>query len=121
MEVEITRAMIGSRVDDVYGTRVGSVDAVYVGAATGDALWLIVGLGRFSGSQVPVPVSDAIHAGSHVWVPFERDLMRRAPEMSQGLPPLSREREIAACEHYGFSRRVRAIEGLPEGTLTAVA
>jgi hypothetical protein len=120
MEAEAVAQWVGSRVDDVYGARVGSIDSIYVDAESGEPQWIIVGLGRFSGSQVPVPLHDAIAGSGHVWVPYERDLIRKAPELSAGLPPLSRERELAACDHFAFPQRARRIKDVPAGTPTAM-
>lgn len=112
---------VGFRVDDVYGARVGRVEDVYVDQETGEPHWLLAKLGRFSEAHALIPLSDAVVGAGHVWVPYERDLIKSAPAMTLGAP-LSQEREMGFCTHYGIARsgRGRQISQLAPGTMTAV-
>ena len=109
----------GYRVDDVYGARVGTVADIYVDHDTDAPCWILVKMGRFSDAHALLPVRDAVAGSGHVWVPYEKDLIRRAPQMAPGMP-LSQEREAALCAHYGvMSSRGAEIAEIPASALTA--
>ena len=103
----------GYRVDDVYGVRVGTVADIYVDHDTDAPCWILVKMGRFSDAHALLPVRDAVAGSGHVWIPYEKDLIRRAPQMAPGMP-LSQEREAALCAHYGvMSSRGAEIAEIP--------
>ncbi len=111
----------GFRVDDVYGARVGTVADVYVDHDTDAPCWILVKMGRFSDAYAVLPVRDAVAGTGHVWVPYEKDLIRRAPQVAPGMP-LSQERERALCVHYGvMSSRGADIAEIPASALTAAS
>jgi len=115
------RGWRGWRIDDVDGERVGSVEAVYVDAATGEGAWLLARLGRLRRRRTALPLGDAVGAAGRVWVPYERALIRAAPAIEQGAE-LSRELELALCTHFGIpdgSGRAAVVAGMPAGTLSA--
>ncbi len=90
---------IGSRVDDIYGANVGRLDDVWIDPATGMPRWLLVKEGRFGGRTTLIPFEDATAGAGHVWIPYERDIVRRAPEVEPGAPLTARV-ESALREHY---------------------
>ncbi|MBA2506046.1 MAG: PRC-barrel domain-containing protein [Thermoleophilaceae bacterium] len=100
---------VGARVDDVYGGRLGKVEAVYADVQDGSAQWLLVNTRRFETRHVLIPVTDAVQGGGHVWVPYERDVVKSAPEITAATP-LSRRRELALCEHYRLDARIQALQ-----------
>jgi sporulation protein YlmC with PRC-barrel domain len=109
----------GYRVDDVYGARVGTVQDIYVDQESDTPCWILVKMGRFSDAHALLPVRDAVAGSGHVWVPYEKDLIRRAPQMAPGMP-LSQEHERALCVHYGvMSSRGAEIAEIPGSALTA--
>ena len=109
----------GYRVDDVYGARVGTVVDIYVDHDSDAPCWILVKMGRFSDAHALLPVRDAVAGSGHVWVPYEKDLIRRAPQMAPGMP-LSQEHERALCAHYGvMSSRGAEIAEIPSSALTA--
>jgi hypothetical protein len=112
---------IGFRVDDVYGARVGTVEDVYVDQETDAPCWLLTKMGRFSEVYALVPVRDAVAGAGHVWVPYEKDLIRRAPQVSVGMP-VSQAAESTLCAHYGvMSSRGAEIANIPGTALTAAS
>ena len=112
---------IGFRVDDVYGARVGVVEDVYVDHATDAPCWLLTKMGRFSEVYALVPVQDAVAGSGHVWVPYEKDLIRRAPQFSVGMP-VTQQAEATLCAHYGvMSSRGTEISDVPPATITAAS
>jgi hypothetical protein len=119
LDLNETLGWTGYRVDDVYGARVGTVQDIYVDHDTDLPCWILVKMGRFSDAHALLPVRDAVAGSGHVWVPYEKDLIRRAPQMAPGMP-LSQESEAALCAHYGvMSSRGAEIAEIPASALTA--
>ena len=111
----------GFRVDDVYGARVGIVEDIYVDHETDSPCWILVKMGRFSDAHALLPIRDAVAGNGHVWIPYEKDLIRRAPQVAAGMP-ISQELERSLCVHYGvMSSRGVEISEIPAGALTAAS
>lgn len=111
----------GFRVDDVYGARVGIVEDIYVDHDTDTPCWILVKMGRFSDAHALLPVRDAVAGNGHVWIPYEKDLIRRAPQIAAGMP-IAQELERALCVHYGvMSSRGAEIAEIPASALTAAS
>jgi hypothetical protein len=112
---------IGYRVDDVYGARVGIVEDVYVDHEADSPCWLLTKMGRFSEVYALIPVQDAVAGAGHVWVPYEKDLIRRAPQTAAGMP-VTQQAEATLCRHYGvMSSRGAAIAQIPPASITAAS
>lgn len=90
---------IGSRVDDIYGASVGRLEDVWIDPGTGVPRWLLVKEGRFGGRTTLIPFEDATAGAGHVWVPYEREIVRDAPEIAPGAP-LTQQVEAALRTHY---------------------
>lgn len=90
---------IGSRVDDLYGVSVGRLEDVWIDPGTGVPRWLLVNEGRFGGRTTLIPFEDATAGAGHVWVPYEREIVRDAPEIEAGAP-LTQQVETALRNHY---------------------
>jgi sporulation protein YlmC with PRC-barrel domain len=90
---------IGSRVDDIYGANVGRLDDVWIDPGSGAPRWLLVKEGRFGGRTTLIPFEDATAGAGHVWIPYERDVVREAPEVAPGAP-LTQQVEAALRRHY---------------------
>jgi hypothetical protein len=111
----------GYRVDDVYGARVGTVEDIYVDHDTDIPCWILVKMGRFSDAHALLPVRDAVVGTGHVWIPYEKDLIRRAPQIPAGMP-ITQELERTLCVHYGvMSSRGAEIAELPASAVTAAS
>jgi hypothetical protein len=111
----------GFRVDDVYGTRVGVVEDIYVDHETDTPCWILVKMGRFSDAHALLPIRDVVAGHGHIWIPYEKDLIRRAPQVAAGMP-LAQELERELCAHYGvMSSRGAEISEVPESALTAAS
>lgn len=90
---------IGSRVDDIYGVGVGRLEDVWIDPGTGIPRWLLVKEGRSDGRTTLIPFEDATAGAGHVWVTYERDVVRAAPEIEPGAP-LTQYVEAALRTHY---------------------
>jgi hypothetical protein len=120
-DIDGALSWIGYRVDDVYGARVGTVADVYVDHDRDTPCWLLAKMGRFSDVHALLPVQDAVAGAGHVWVPYEKGMIRRAPQVSPGMP-VAQEREVALCVHYGvMSSRGAEIADIPRTELTAAS
>jgi PRC-barrel domain len=112
---------IGFRVDDLNGSRLARVQAIYVDAAGREPAWVVVKVGRF-GKVTAVPYAECADGPGRIWVAHDRKAVRGAPAVQPG-KPLTREDELELCEHYqiGPDRGRRADLGSrPEGAVTAV-
>ena len=90
---------IGSRVDDIYGAAVGRLEDVWIDPGTGTPRWLLVKEGRFNGRTTLIPFEDATAGAGHVWIPYEREAIRAAPEIEPGAP-LTQQVESELREHF---------------------
>jgi sporulation protein YlmC with PRC-barrel domain len=96
-------SLIGHRAFDSNGTKIGTVDEVYLDDATGSPEWAAVRTGFFS-RDVFVPLSQSTVEGGTLRVPFERALVRAAPDFGVGRH-LSPEQELELYHHYGLDSR----------------
>ena len=101
---------IGSRVDDIYGASVGRLEDVWIDPGTGAPRWLLVKEGRFGGRSTLVPFSDATAGAGHVWVPYERDVVREAPQIEPGVP-LTQQVEATLRNHYAANATAAVSHG----------
>ena len=110
----------GAKLDELSGGTVGRVEGVLVDVESGDPEWLLVRIGRF-GHHTVLPFSQAARGAGRVWTPCDRDMVRQAPRVDAG-QPLTRERELELCAHYGMGEgtgRGAEIAGRGEGSDTA--
>jgi hypothetical protein len=94
------RSLIGRKAFDRDGHKIGTVDEVYLDDATGSPEWAAVRTGIFSRDAfVPLEPSSLVDGGLRV--PFERSLIRDAPDFGVGRH-LSPEQELQLYHHYGL-------------------
>ncbi len=93
----------GHKLDEMSGASVGRVEGTFVDDRTGRAEWLLSRMGRF-GHYCLVPARDAVAANGHVWVPYTRDQIRKAPRVDPG-KPLDRDAEQGMLDHYGIGSK----------------
>lgn len=109
---------IGSRVDDIYGASVGRLEDVWIDPGTGVPRWLLVKEGRFGGRTTLIPFEDATAGAGHVWVPYEREVVRDAPEIEPGAP-LTQHVEGALRAHYSANAPSAISQGAEAATRPA--
>ncbi len=118
--LEEVGAWAGCRLDDMGGGGVGKVDGAFVDAESGRPEWLLSRMGRF-GHHTLVPARDAVAGVGHVWVPYTRDEIRRAPKIDPR-SDLERERELEFLTFYGIggeAGRAAQVTARPAQTITA--
>ena len=93
------RNLIGRKAFDRHGTRIGTIDEVYLDDATGEPEWAAIRTGLFSRDAF-VPLE-----------PSERALIKDAPDFGVGRH-LSPEQELQLYHHYGLD--VAAPPPLPD-------
>ena len=93
---------IGSRVDDIYGASIGKLEDIWMDPDSGEPLWLLVRDGRIGGRHTLVPFAQAASGAGHVWIPFEREVVRGAPAVRPSAP-LSHELSDTLRRYYSES------------------
>jgi hypothetical protein len=101
---------IGSRVDDVYGSAIGRLEDVWIDPATGEPRWLLVKEGRFGGRSTLVPFDQATPGDDNVWIPYERSVVREAPQIEPGVP-LTQQVEATLRNHYAANTAAAVAHG----------
>ncbi|WP_174248286.1 PRC-barrel domain-containing protein [Streptomyces hoynatensis] len=94
------RSLIGCKAVDRNGTKIGTVDEVYLDDATGAPEWAAVRTGLFSRDAF-VPLDPSELVDDALRVPFERALIREAPDFGVGRH-LSPQQELELYHHYGL-------------------
>lgn len=94
------RSLIGRKAFDRAGVKIGTVDEVYLDDATGTPEWAAVRTGLF-GRDAFVPLQPSELDGDTLRVPFERTLIREAPDFGVGRH-LSPRQELQLYHHYGL-------------------
>jgi hypothetical protein len=111
---------IDDGVEDVGGSGIARVQAIFVDADGGEPVWVIAKLGRF-GKAVAIPIHDCAAVAGRVWVPHQRDVVRGAPSVDPE-QPFAREHELAICAHYGIHEghgRAAEVAAREPGAVTA--
>lgn len=98
-DADMVRGWKGHRLDDVSGAGVGRIEGAFA-EREGRSVWLLARMGRF-GHYTLVPARDAVEGVGHVWVPYTRDQIRRAPRIEPRTGP-EVETERALHAHYGL-------------------
>lgn len=98
--LEEVAAWAGYRLDDIAGGGVGKVEGVYLDAESGNPEWLLSRMGRF-GHYCLIPARDAVAGAGHVWVPYTREQIRRAPKI-EPKSGLAKEKELELLALYGI-------------------
>lgn len=94
------RSLIGRKAFDRDGSKIGTVDEVYLDDATGEPEWAAVRTGLFSRDAF-VPLAPSELVDDTLRVPFGRALIKEAPDFGVGRH-LSPEQELQLYHHYGL-------------------
>jgi hypothetical protein len=119
-DADDVRAWIGYRVDEISGGNVGRVEGVFVDESGGAPEWLVARMGRF-GHYTLIPGRDAVEGVGHVWVPYSRDQIRKAPRIDPNAP-LTAAAEHELLTHYGIAvdaGRAAELEQLGDSAVSA--
>jgi sporulation protein YlmC with PRC-barrel domain len=94
------RRLIGRKAFDRNGTKIGTVDEVYLDDATGVPEWAAVRTGLLSRDAF-VPLEPSEFVDDTLRVPYDRALIKGAPDFGVGRH-LSPEQELQLYHHYGL-------------------
>lgn len=114
----IALRLVGARVVDRRGTRVGRVAGILVDRTTGEVCWLHVRLGRFGGDHVALPHRDFTSGAGVVCVTWTRGVIDRAPRVGADGALTSRT-ERGLAEHFGGASSRIAVASAWERRATA--
>jgi uncharacterized protein (TIGR02271 family) len=116
MHTDQAVAWRGKNAVDTDGTKIGTVEEVYLDADTNQPEWLAVKTGLFGSNISFVPIADATDAGGDVRVPYSKNQVKDAPH-AEADGQLSQQQEAQLYRHYGLDySESRSDSGLAEGT-----
>ncbi len=100
-DVDTVRSWQGATMVDRDGDKVGTIESIYVDDQTGEPEWALVNTGLFGTRSTFVPISQASASGDQVQVPFEKQLIKDAPQIDTD-QHLSEAEEQELWRHYGL-------------------
>jgi uncharacterized protein YrrD len=101
MASDISAEWIGHDLLDVTGARIGTVEEVSFGKASGGLKWLLVRTGRFGTKKVLVPAGDVRATEDELVVPYTKDRVKDAPTFEED-DMFTRDQESHICAYYGL-------------------
>ena len=104
----------GREVVDVDGTKIGTLDEVYLDTGSERPEWATVTTGLFGTKQSFMPLADADPKGGKVVVPYSKDQVKDAPSIDPD-GELSSEEEQQLYSHYGVSGSAGSDSGASKG------
>ena len=100
-DLDTVRTWEGRTLLDRDGTRIGSIDAIYLDDQTGQAEWALVTTGLFGTKASFVPLAQATQTDDDVRVPYDKQLVKDAPRVDPD-GQLSEAEERQLWRHYGL-------------------
>jgi sporulation protein YlmC with PRC-barrel domain len=73
--------LVGAKVVDRDGDKIGTVGRIYVDPSTGHANWAAVRTGLFGTSETFLPLQEADEDGDTIRVPYEKSFVKDAPRI----------------------------------------
>ncbi|MGC0421296.1 DUF2382 domain-containing protein [Embleya sp. AB8] len=127
MKTNVTpQELIGRKVVDSEGSKIGTIGQVYLDDRTGEPEWVTVKTGMFGGRESFVPLGPADMQGDDLRVPFDKELVKEAPSLGTD-EHLSPEEEARLYRHYsvtpstGMTRTETTGTGTTSGTAAGLA
>jgi uncharacterized protein (TIGR02271 family) len=99
----LTGDLHGATVFDSAGEKIGKVEEVFYDDQTDRPEWLGIGTGFFGTKRVLVPVEGATANDDGVMVPYEKDLVKDAPDIDGD--EIDEQDELGLFEYYGLQPR----------------
>ncbi len=100
-DIDIVRTWQGRTLVDRYGSRVGSIDAIYLDDQTGEPEWALVNTGLFGTKSTFVPLVHATQTDNDLLAPYDKQLVNDAPRVDVD-QHLSEAEERQLWRHYGL-------------------
>src|SRR5688572_32322825 len=106
----------GRNAVDADGSKIGSIEEIYLDAETDQPEWLAVKTGLFGSKISFVPIAEATDAGGDVRVPYSKAQVKDSPHADPD-GQLSQQEEAQLYRHYGLDYgESRSDTGLAEDT-----
>jgi hypothetical protein len=102
-EIDTVLEWRGRTVRDRAGEKIGTFEEIYLDADTDLPEWGGVRTGLLGTKQTLIPLADAASTGDDLQVPFDKELVERAPSFDPDAEPSSAE-QAALYEHYAKGR-----------------
>lgn len=99
-----TQDLIGRKVVDPHGGKVGTIKALIKHGDEERANWAQVKLGALGMSLALVPLHEAQELDGDVRIVYECEWVKSAPEVEPDGDHLGDEQADALCRHYGMDR-----------------
>jgi hypothetical protein len=100
-DTETVRTWQGRTLLDRDGSRIGTIDAIYLDDRTGEPEWALVNTGLFGTKASFVPLAQAFQSDNDVLVLYDKQLVRDAPRVDVD-QRLSEAEEQQLWRHYGL-------------------
>jgi uncharacterized protein (TIGR02271 family) len=98
-DLDTVRTWQGRTLLDRDGSRIGSIDAIYLDDRTGQPEWALVNTGLFGTKSTFVPLAQAFQSDNDVVVPCDKQLVKDAPRIDPD-GHLSEAEEQHLWRHY---------------------
>ena len=98
---QVIQTLDDSTVIGTDGSEIGTVGQVYTDNETGQPSWVTVKTGWFGSKESFVPLDSATIDGDTIRVPYDKDMIKGAPNYDAGAP-LSETDERALYSYYGI-------------------
>jgi uncharacterized protein (TIGR02271 family) len=99
---QAVQALDAGVVVDRDGNEIGKVGQVYTDNETGQPSWVTVKTGWFGANESFVPLNSATIEGATIRVPYDKDMIKGAPNNDAGAP-LSETDEQELYSYYGLT------------------
>jgi uncharacterized protein (TIGR02271 family) len=105
----------GANLIDTTGSKVATIEDIYLDRETDNPEWAAVKAGMLGGKVNFVPLADASMEGADIRVPYDKGQIKDAPSVDAD-GQLSQEEEAELYRHYGLNySEYQSDTGLPEG------
>ena len=111
------RDLMGATLVDSSGNKIGKIGQVFLDDETGRPEWATVNTGFFGANESFVPLAEASRTGEDLTVPYDKDQVKDAPNVSPENGHLEQSEEAQLYRHYGLEYSERDSEsGYAAGT-----
>ena len=100
-DLDTVRAWHGRTLVDRDGSRIGTIEAIYLDDQTRQPEWALVNTGLFGTKATFVPLAQATQTDQDVRVPYDKQLVKDAPRLDPD-GHLSEAEERQLWRHYGL-------------------
>ena len=91
----------GRDLADADGSKLGSIEEIYLDTDSGEPEWALINTGLFGTKQTFVPLRDASASDDQLRIPYEKDQVKDAPRIDAD-GELSQSEEAQLYRHYGL-------------------